>query len=164
MKRIHCALFACMLTLVALIGLYHYLFNTFIPLKTPPSDLQCNVEGGTITLTSSWDSIHGYVDGTELVLEDGSTVYVIMFSLADPPARKLFPRHYHTPDPIGIGGTENGMNMQFSSDEWDGGVYRVYFIQEREVKKGRIEIDETTGKLTEASMQYATLVWEETID
>ena len=55
------------------------------------------------------------------------------------------------------------MEMEPSASEWDGGMCRVYFIQEWELKKGRIEIDETTGKLTAESMQYATLVWEETI-
>jgi len=43
------------------------------------------------------------------------------------------------------------------------GLWLVYFIQERDFRLRRIEGDRTTGRLTKNSMQYATLVWEETI-
>jgi len=160
-KRRRTGIFATLGTLTVLIVLYLCLFNTLIPLEAPPSDLQCSAEGGVVTITSSWDSQQGYTSNSEVILEDGSKVYVIMFSLADPPVRKIFPKWYATPDPVSVGDLGHGMKMEFSVNEWDGGVYRVYFIQERELKKGRIMIDDTTGKLTEDSMQYATLVWEE---
>ena len=44
------------------------------------------------------------------------------------------------------------------------GLWRVYFVQERDYRMARIVVDKTAGKLTEKSMQYATLVWEETIE
>ncbi|MCL2298712.1 MAG: hypothetical protein FWC27_01020 [Firmicutes bacterium] len=196
-KKTIIAIVSSLLAMVVMIVLYVCLFKTLIPLKTPPSDLQCSAENGVVTITSSWDSQHGYMSGSEVVLADGSKAYVIMFSLADPPVHKLFPRHSVTSNPASIGNQNHGMKLEFNASdaaklslfpwksaasdpasvgnqgdgmemepnagEWDGGMCRVYFVQERELKKGRIEIDETTGKLTEESMQYATLVWEETI-
>ena len=44
------------------------------------------------------------------------------------------------------------------------GLWRVYFIQESDYRLGRIVVDKNTGRLTEKSMQYAKLVWEETIE
>ena len=163
-KRLLTAIISAVTAMVLFCTGYHFLFNYLIFPKTPPSDLQCSVEDGIVTLTASHDSIYGYADGREIVLEDGSKVYLIMFSMADPPARKYFPRLYRTSGPVGIGDTEHGMNVQLSFDKGSSGIYRVYFIQEWEFHKGRIEIDETMGKLTENSMQYAALVWEETVE
>jgi len=163
-KRLLTALISAV-TAIALLCTGHYLlFKTLIFLKTPPSDLQCSVEDGVVTITAAQDSIYSYSDGRELTLEDGSKVYIIMLSMANPPARKIFPRLYVEPNPDSDyydGEREMWMQMDWG---WDGDAhtYRLYFIQERKLR--HIEIDETTGKLTEESMQYATLAWEETIE
>jgi len=44
------------------------------------------------------------------------------------------------------------------------GLWRVYFVRERDYRMARIVVDKSAGKLTQASMQYATLVWEETVE
>jgi len=44
------------------------------------------------------------------------------------------------------------------------GLWRVYFVRESDYRLARIVVDKNAGKLTEKSMQYATLVWEETIE
>jgi hypothetical protein len=44
------------------------------------------------------------------------------------------------------------------------GLWRVYFVRESDYRLGRVVVDRSAGKLTEKSMQYAKLVWEQVIE
>ena len=184
-KQRRTGIFAALGAAVVLFGLFVFLINYKIPVKTPPDDLKFSVSDGVFTGTSAVDSQFTGWRMSFCKAEDGSDIFMVIFSMDNPVMRKILPglnRKIYPNGPEGFWYPEHGMRMQYNlrpsqpsrdvfgnildGPEYDTsgrGLWRVYFIQEQDYQNRRILVDDATGKLTEESMQYATLVWEETI-
>ncbi|MCL2300937.1 MAG: zf-HC2 domain-containing protein [Firmicutes bacterium] len=171
---------------VVLFGLFLFLINYMIPVKTPPDDLKFSVADGVFMATSETDSLFTNSRLSFHKAQDGSDIFVVILSMQNPIGRKILPAMTRIvyPPLEGLTGVkwhpEHGMHcrinlyegLSYDEDEClidpgynlsGKGLWRVYFIQEQDYQKRFIKVDETTGKLMAESMQYATLVWEETI-
>lgn len=160
-----------------LFGLFLFLINYMIPVTIEPDDLVVNIDDGVFMMTSQKvDSLFtsGYCSHYEL--EDGTVAHTVIFFMQNPLISKLWPalcrKVYPPMDAYSAEGyrfqwhPEHGMQMLFGfgdSDADNAGIWRVYLVRESDYRKRGITEDPTTGKLTEESMPYATLVWEETI-
>jgi len=172
---------------VLLFGLFLFLINYMIPVKTPPDDLQFSVTDGVFRASSSMDSQFSSYRMGYYLAQDGSTIYQVVLSMQSTlvhnlwPAldRMIYPPNQWSPPP----GVLLEHDIEAWSEEYDDagnrvvpyyntegkGLWLVYFIQESDYQKRRISSEwdadrgTSTGRLTEESMQYATLVWEETV-
>jgi len=171
-----------------LTGAIMFLMNYVVPVKTLP-DFEFSVADGEFTVASSVDSLYTALRVNPCKAQDGSDIFVVTLSMGNPPSRKLWgalyrmfypDRHWPSlyPEPwskfhyflnpppwaseIEPPALPEPMKAPDFNPEGKG-LWRVYFIQKRDYQKGRIVVDDATGKLTEESMQYATLVWEETV-
>lgn len=184
-KRILIGVGSALGAAVVLFGLFVFLVNYMIPVKTPPDDLKFDVTDGVFTATSETDALFTSGRMGSFKAQDGSDIFVVIMSMDNPIARKILPALIRTVYPPQeergyLWNPAHGAHLMFDlkaavDHDEDGnlvgpgyslegrGLWRVYFIQERDYQKRRIVEDPATGKLTEESMQYATLVWEETI-
>jgi len=202
-----------------LAGLFAFLINYTIPVKTPPKDLKCGVENGVFTASSQVDSQLTGVRLYPYKAKDGSDIFVVLLSMGNPPLRRLWPALnrrilYPSGSFDGFWYPEQGLSVTIDlagpsmppmlpmlisqvpsipyeyygfldplepleplepPEYWapwehldynpEGkGLWLVYFVRERDIQLGRIQGDSATGRLAARSMQYATLVWEETIE
>jgi len=188
-RRILVGVGAGLTAALLLFGLFLFLINYSIPVKTPPEDLQFSVTDGVFTASSQVDSLFTSGMMSSYKAEDGSDIHLVTFSMDNPLICKLWPALAHKVYPPhndwyngvlyeynrahgmklvfnlrdSIGRDEDGTLITPDYDLDGKGLWRVYFIQERDYQERHV-MEDFAGKLTEESMQYATLVWEETIE